>query len=36
MFKKFNLPIKVPINANIKEIIQLMTKDKKNITSNNV
>ena len=30
LFKKFNLPIVLPKNVNIEELINLMAKDKKN------
>jgi 3-dehydroquinate synthetase len=36
LFKKFNLPIVLPKNVNIEEVINLMAKDKKNSNSNNI
>ena len=36
LFKKFNLPIVLPKNVNIEELINLMAKDKKNSNSSNI
>lgn len=36
VLKKFNLPTKIPANLNIKELIELMIKDKKNTMVNKI